>query len=105
MKTSSKFLITLLLGLFISSPLLAQKSAKVIAVVNKADWCKTCKKNEDRAMAAFNESNKDGAVKFVINDLTDKETKAKSVQELEKVGLKDVFYRRSGNYFINIKDY
>jgi len=66
---------------------LAQSGTKVIAVVNKADWCSTCEKNADRAMAALMESNKDGAVQFVANDLTNDETKAKCTAELKKVGL------------------
>ena len=65
----------------------AQSSAKIIAVVNKASWCSVCKSNEERAMAAFKENNKDGAYQFVINNLSDAETAKKSAAEINKLGL------------------
>ncbi|MCA1758582.1 MAG: hypothetical protein LC658_02340, partial [Bacteroidales bacterium] len=43
--------------------------------------------NGERAMAAFMENNKDGAIHFVANDVTNDETKKKSAEELKKLGL------------------
>ncbi|NOQ23823.1 MAG: hypothetical protein GQ564_00535 [Bacteroidales bacterium] len=87
MKTIKTMFTSLLLVTLISVSALAQSEAKVIAVINKADWCGTCEKNAERAMSALMESNKDGAVQFVANDLTNKETKAKCTMELKKHGL------------------
>lgn len=65
----------------------AQSSPKIIAVINKANWCSVCKANEERAMAAFNENNKDGAYQFVVNDLSNAETAKKSAVEIHQLGL------------------
>lgn len=92
-----------LIALF-SISAMAQTDAKVIAVVNKADWCGTCEKNGERAMSALMESNKDGAVQFVANDLTNDETKAKCTAELKKLGLDEAVadFKYTGMvYFFN----
>jgi len=65
----------------------AMSQAKVIAVVNHADWCGTCKANGERAMNAFSENNPDGDIQFVVNDLTNEETKQASAQSLKEHGL------------------
>lgn len=74
----------------------AGNGSKVIAVVNEASWCPTCQKNGERAQAAFMENNKDGAIQFVMNDLSNDETKAKSAAELKKVGLDKAMAERKG---------
>ncbi len=82
----------------------AQSDSKVIAVINKADWCPVCKANGKRAMADFMTDNKDGAILFVGNNLTNDETKMKSAEELKKYGLDKVMkdYRNTGVvYFFN----
>ena len=98
MKTIKTMITSFFLVSIISVSALAQSDAKVIAVINKADWCGTCEKNADRAMAAFMESNKDGAVQFVANDLTNKETKAQCSIELKKYGLDEAVakYKSTG---------
>jgi len=80
-------LTSFVLVILISVSAMAQSGAKVIAVVNKADWCPTCEKNGKRAMAALMENNKDEAVQFVVNDLTSKETKAKCAVDFKKAGV------------------
>lgn len=65
----------------------AQSSPKIIAVINKANWCSVCKANEERAMAAFNENNKDRAYQFVVNDLSNAETAKKSAGKINQLGL------------------
>jgi hypothetical protein len=65
----------------------AQNTSKIIAVVKTASWCSVCKTNGERAIAALNENNKDGAYQFVINDVTNAETAKKSATEIEKLGL------------------
>ena len=77
----------LMLMLMFFTPSFSQSEEKVIAVVNHADWCPACQKNGERAKAAFMENNKDNAFQFVVNDLTNDETKKKSADELKKYGL------------------
>ena len=63
----------------------AQEGRKIIAVINKADWCPVCQANGEKMMKeimpVFNESN----VQFVMNDLTNDATKADSKMALDKV--------------------
>jgi hypothetical protein len=62
----------------------AQEGRKVIAVINKADWCPVCQSNGERMMKEiipmFEESN----VQFVMNDLTNDATKANSKIKLNE---------------------
>ena len=67
--------------------LYAQSSSKVIAVVNKADWCGTCEKNGERVMMNVFSKYKEPQVTLVNNDLTDDKTKAASKEALEKLGV------------------
>ena len=73
--------------LMISTSIFAQSNAKVIAIVNKADWCSICKTYASRTVATFTENNKDNYFQFIVNDITDKETKKASKPAIEKVGL------------------
>jgi len=74
----------------------AGTGSKVIAVVNHASWCPACQNNGERAQAAFMENNKDGAIQFVVNDLSTDESKAKSAAELKKVGLDKAMAQNKG---------
>lgn len=87
MKNLKLAMVASLFTILFSASAFAQSSAKIIAVVNKASWCSVCKANEERAMAAFKNNNKDGAYQFVINDLSDAETAKKSAVEINKLGL------------------
>ncbi len=69
------------------SALKPANEVKVIAVISKANWCSVCVANGSRAVAVFNENNKNGDVQFVFNDVTDAETTKASLLELKKVGL------------------
>lgn len=62
----------------------AQSSPKVIAVINRADWCPVCQANGKRVMQEVMPACKDMKVKFVMNDLTDKKTKEQSKSTLQK---------------------
>ena len=57
---------------------------KLIAVVNKANWCAVCKANATRFGNVLMPYAAKG-VNIYLNDLTDETTKAASKQELEKV--------------------
>ncbi|HYX06174.1 MAG TPA: hypothetical protein VE912_05515 [Bacteroidales bacterium] len=94
MKTTKSILTSLALFVLISVSAAAQSEAKVIAVINEATWCPVCQKNGERAMAAFKSNNKDGAVKFLANDVSNKETKKKSSETLKKYGLEQAMASR-----------
>jgi thiol:disulfide interchange protein len=87
MKRVKTIFASVFFAVLLSVQTIAGNGSKVIAVINKADWCPTCEKNGERAMAAFMENNKDGAIHFVANDVTNDETKKKSAEELKKLGL------------------
>lgn len=104
MKTVKTVLASIALVLFVSVAAFAGNKARVIAVVNQADWCPTCKKNGMRAMEAFKANNKDMAIQFVANDVTNEATKKKSAEELKKYGLDKAIEAYPGTgvtYFFN----
>jgi hypothetical protein len=85
MKPIKAFIVALLiLG---GSTLYAQSNSKVIAVVNKANWCPVCEKNGERVMTQVLTQYKEPQVTIVANDLTDEDTKAESKAALEKLGV------------------
>ena len=99
-------LTSLIFALFISLTVNAQMDTKVIAVVNRADWCPACEKNGERAMTTLMEHNKNKAVRFIVNDLTDKATKAESAKKLQMAGLEQVMssFKATGMvYFFDAK--
>jgi hypothetical protein len=60
---------------------------KVIAIVNKADWCSICKAYAGRTVATFAENNTDSFFQFIVNEITNEETKKTSRPAIVKVGL------------------
>ena len=106
MKATKSILASLMLiGLF-SLSAMAQQDAKVIAVVNRADWCPICKANGKRAHEVFMENNKDHSIKFLTNDLTNAETIGKSDEVLKKYGLDKIMKNYNGTgviFFFNPK--
>lgn len=104
MKSIKTIFASVILIALVSVSAFAGTSAKVIAVVNQAGWCPVCQNNGMRAMDAFKANNKDMAIQFVANDLTNDETKAKSTEELKKLGLDKAIAPYSGTgvvYFFN----
>lgn len=104
MKTVKKAFAAIALVLLVSVSAFAGNKAKVIAVMNRADWCPVCQNNGMRAMDAFKANNKDMAIQFAVNDLTNDETKKKSAEELKKLGLDKAIeaYKGTGMvYFFN----
>ena len=87
MKSIKTIFASVILIALVSVSAFAGTGAKVIAVVNQAGWCPVCQNNGMRAMDAFKANNQDMAIQFVANDLTNDETKAKSAEELKKLGL------------------
>lgn len=104
MKTVKTVLASVVLVVLVSFSAIAGSGAKVIAVINRADWCPTCQQNGERAMAAFMANNKDMSIQFVANDVTNAESKKKSAEELKKFGLDQVIKKYKGTgvtYFFN----
>ena len=89
MQTAKTLLTSITLMLLFSVSAMAQSDAKVVGVINRADWCPVCEENGERAMKTFKTNNKDGSIKFIINDLTDVNTKEKSAKKLKKFDLQD----------------
>lgn len=59
------------------------ENPKLIAVINRANWCRICKENGQRFGALIMPYTVAG-VNIYVNDLTDETTKASSKVELEK---------------------
>lgn len=83
-------MLSLAMILLMSVSAMAQSDAKLIAVVNHAEWCSVCQNNGERAQAAFMENNKDGAIQFLVNNLTDAASIEKSAAALKVAGLDKV---------------
>ena len=98
MKNLKQIMVTAVFTILFSVGAFAQNSPKIIAVINKADWCSLCKANEDRAMNALKENNKDRAYQFVINDISNAEKAKKSAIEINKQGLTEAMapYKATG---------
>jgi len=96
MKNLKTIFASVVLITLVSVSAFAGEGSKVIAVVNHATWCPACQNNGERASAAFMKNNKDGAIRFVTNDLSNDETKAQSAVELKKVGLDKVMMENNG---------
>ena len=87
-KVKSIFAILLLATSFSSYAQMPEHSAnpKLIAVVNRANWCGVCKANGTRFGAVLMPYATQG-VNIYLNDLTNESTKAASMQELEKADI------------------
>jgi thiol-disulfide isomerase/thioredoxin len=106
MKSLKTIFTTLLVSSIFSFATFGQSTAKIVAIVNTAEWCSVCKAHGQRAMGAFMEANKDGKVKFIFNDLTNAESQRKAALELKKVGFSTAMkpYKAAGvAYFFDAK--
>lgn len=86
MKKVKSILVVLLmvtgLGSFAQMPE-SSSNPKLIAVVNRANWCGVCKANAERFSQVLLPYSSKG-VNIYLNDLTNETTKAASKSELEK---------------------
>jgi hypothetical protein len=82
----------------------AQTSTKVIAVINRADWCPVCKANGARVMKEVIPACKDMSVQFVTNDLTNKKTIAQSKATLQKDNVLDAIEGKKSTGVIILVD-
>lgn len=66
----------------------ANKSSKVVAIINTASWCPTCQANGKRVETDIVASYKGNeSIAFMMNNLSDKSTKKVSKEALKKEGL------------------
>lgn len=97
---------TFLLGVILFSSIVAigQENKKVIAVINRADWCPVCQQNGERmmkeVMPVFNQSN----VQFIMNDLTNDGTKEKSKMLLKEKKVYDAVKKTNATGLILLVD-
>lgn len=93
------------IGMFSSN--VQNENTKVIVLLNKANWCSVCQANGPRVekdLMPMLMQNKQ--VQLVVNDLSDKSTKASSQMMLEKAGLASFGKKNNGTgmmYFIDAK--
>lgn len=78
-------LILLLALVFSAFSSTAQEGRKIIAVVNKADWCPVCQSNGEKMMKEVIPVFTESSVQFVINDLTNEVTKSDSKGKLNEL--------------------
>jgi len=77
-------------GLFLSFLVLSSFSnlnAQVVAVVNQADWCPTCKANGPRVSKEVLTTFGSDQITLIENDLSNKKTKEESKLKLAAIGL------------------
>lgn len=104
---SALFLIIWLSGsLFAQSQKISSPVEPSIAfVVNTASWCPACQKNGERVekevLSSYQNNSK---VKVIVNDLSNKETKARSSEDLNAMGLLNVAKENKGTGQILIVD-
>lgn len=84
MKKFQLFILMMLFG--VAS--FAQAQPKVYAIINTASWCPACQANGERVEKDIVASYKGNAdIAFIVNDLTDDASKAKSKTNLEESGV------------------
>ena len=104
MKNVKTILASMAFIMLVSVTAFAANGSKVIAVVNKAEWCPVCQKNGMRAMETFKANNKDMAIQFLGNDLTNDKTKSESAKALKKVGLEKAMANYNGTGIVYFFD-
>lgn len=79
------------------------QEAKVIAVINKANWCPVCKANGEKVMMLIKDYMGNDII-FIANDLTDDNSKAESKKVLEQNGVIDLLNGVENTGIITIID-
>jgi hypothetical protein len=85
MKTTrwNQVVVVVALLVSLSSAVWADAKAKVIAVVNRADWCSVCKTNGERVGKVLMTAAKTGQLDVVVNDMTNDDTTLASAARLK----------------------
>ncbi len=94
-----------ILILLMSVSLKAQSEPKLIAVLNKANWCPVCRTHDKRAIPALMENNKDGAIKFIVYDQTDDQTTEKTAKDIKIAGLEQTIEKHDGAGMVSFFNY
>lgn len=90
MKQKIVYAVLLLTGLLFSiTSLHAQDERKIVAVINKADWCHVCQANGSRVMTDVIPVFKSSPVQFLVNDLSNDKTKMASGEKLMELKIYD----------------
>lgn len=86
-KLLAPFTLVLALLASVASPASADTKPRVIAVINRADWCSSCKANGPRVAKAVMAASADGSLAIVMNDLTSDKTAKTSGTALKAAGV------------------
>jgi thiol-disulfide isomerase/thioredoxin len=105
MKNLKSIFTSMMLILIMSASLTAQSDPKVIAVLNKANWCPVCRAHDKRAIPALMENNKDGAIKFIVYDQTDDQTTEKTAEDIKSAGLEHAIEKHDGAGMVSFFNY
>lgn len=62
----------------------AQTNTKVVAVINRADWCHVCQANGEKMMKEVMPVFENSGIRFIMNDLTNDATTEKSKELLKE---------------------
>ncbi|MCU0430333.1 MAG: hypothetical protein MUF42_10220 [Cytophagaceae bacterium] len=78
------------------------QSPKLIAVINHADWCPSCKAHGDRIYKEFINQIDTASIRLIINDVTSEASKEKSKPLLEDAGVAETMKseKSSGMIFL-----
>jgi hypothetical protein len=79
-KQVSLFVTTIML----TAVLNAQTNTKVVAVINRADWCHVCQANGEKMMKEVMPVFENSGIRFMMNDLTNDATTEKSKELLKE---------------------
>lgn len=61
-----------------------QTNTKVVAVINRADWCHVCQANGEKMMKEVMPVFENSGIRFIMNDLTNDATTEKSKELLKE---------------------
>lgn len=68
----------------LTASLNAQTNTKVVAVINRADWCHVCQANGEKMMKEVMPVFENSGIRFIMNDLTNDATTEKSKELLKE---------------------
>lgn len=71
-------------ALMLTAVLNAQTNTKVVAVINRADWCHVCQANGEKMMKEVMPVFENSGIRFIMNDLTNDATTEKSKELLKE---------------------
>lgn len=91
------------LSLLAYSTAFSQSNKKLVIMVTRANWCPSCRANEDKInnelIPAFSGSKE---VAIVINDVTNKRTRARSKPVLQSAGVYDISLNQQATGVVTI---